>query len=431
MRSWLLLTVVLFSLCSFADLDRWQKWELERNDLHLNPQIYNQLPSAEELKMYQTETVLMVTVPLSSIGIIANGVDIELSDRMEQLLNAAGLLVHDKNLFEWKTYKKQVRFYIHPKAVHLFKNILSLGKVQKVAVKPSTSPRSPFLIDKIIKLSLPQAINGAIRTVYPLQMKRATYISQIFADAGTVDFLPEVLGVYDKTPGNPFGFIVREIPTEFVIGKKTLVPLLSYVAEHPQGSLLSLNAKLLKSTPQKLVQNRILPALIKSFMAAAQLGVAVEAHQQNVLLELDEKGRFTGRIFFRDLDGCRVDFELREKLGFKDERIKADPEFEWIFDIPKLQELNRTILPFRRNAFESLSFEKSNESTFISIQKSKPIAWSGVIEKAWKTYLIGSSIHLLQQQVPQLNLSLIAEKQLRDRWIKNIGVAPMCGNIYK
>ncbi len=407
MRSWLLLTVVLFSLCSFADLDRWQKWELERNDLHLNPQIYHQLPSVDELKMYQTETVLMVTVPLSSIGIIANGVDIELSDRMEPLLNTAGLLVYDK-----KTNEKLVRFYIHPKAVHLFKNILSLGKIQKVAVKPSTSPRSPFLIDKIIKLSLPQSINGAIRTVYPLQMKRATYISQIFADAGTVDFLPEVLGIYDKTPGNPFGFIVREIPTEFMMGKNTLVPLLSYVAEHPQGSLLSLNAKLLKSTPQKLVQNRILPALIKSFMAAAELGVAVEAHQQNVLLELDEKGRFTGRIFFRDMDGCRVDFELREKLGFKDESIKADPEFEWIFDIPKVQELNRTmLLP------SSLGF--------------KPIAWSGVIEKAWKTYLIGSSIHLLQQQVPQLNLSLIAEKQLRDRWIKNIGVAPMCRNIYK
>lgn len=41
----------------------------------------------------------------------------------------------------------------------------------------------------------------------------------------------------------------------------------------------------------------------------------MEPHAQNVLLELDKKGRFTGRFVFRDFGGVNIDWKFRKKHG--------------------------------------------------------------------------------------------------------------------
>ncbi len=404
MYKWIHFIVLLIGFQAVADLKRWQTWEIERNDLYLNPSLYHQLPLKKELTEYQTDFILSVKIPISKMGFIKNGKQ-----------------VHPSILGE--NISDEMPFFIHPKATSLFSVLMQSGKVEKIKVNPTTSPRVFFLNDKFIKLSLPQQINGAIRTIYPLQMKRATYVNQIFDSAkDRFNFLPEELGVFDLTPENPFGFIIRTIPDEIVHGKNTLVPLLSYVANHPEGSLMLQNAKQKKMTLELFVQNVLMPSLIKKFLTAASLGVAIEAHQQNLLLELDKNGLFTGRIFYRDLDGCRVDFDLRKRLGFDDSEIKTDPEFDWVFDTQKIEYLNSTI--------KNWSLKKST-------------TWSGVIEKAWTTYVLGSAIHLLQKKLNQndvkLNLTEIAQKQLNQLSdqiqafnfkIKN-DVEPYCNKIYR
>ena len=373
----------LLSLSANAELSRWQKWELERNDLHMNPAIYHSLPARLELESYQTETLLFVDLEPGDVGVVFA------DPESAQALNLL------------RTPEGKIRFFIHPKATALFQNIILKGKVKTIKAIPTTSPRTFFVDNFLVKVSLSEKINGAIRTVYPLQMQRATIINQLLGKTA-VRYLKEPLGIYDKTAGSPFGFLIREIPERFISGTNTLVPLLSYVASHPDGSLLQNNANALNTSQQNLIIDKILPALLNAFYSAARHGIAIEAHQQNTLLELDKFGNFTGEIYFRDLDGCRVDFNLRKKLGFNDHQIEARPEFDWIFDSTQVAKLTLNMF----------------------IQSERPSEWSGLIEKAYQTYLLGSSIYLLQKSVSGVSLKKEILKQT-----SNLRAAPLCRQV--
>ena len=367
MRTFLALITYLIAFYCQAEVSRWQKWELERNDLYLNPEIYHKLPKQSDLRSYQTETLFLLKVDPESIGLI-------FSDSAADPNVAAAL----KKL---TTSDRKLKFFIHPKALNLFSELIKKGTLEEIQAIPTTSPRTFFVEDMIVKVSLPQKINGAIRTVYPLQMTRATSISQMLAKIPNFHFLAEPIGIYDKTPNSPFGFLVREIPNEIKFGKNTLVPILSFVANHPEGSLLEINAKQIGLTPNDLVKEKIIPALHESFFAAARHGIAIEAHQQNTLLELDERGNFTGNIYYRDLDGCRVDFDLRKKLGFDDTNILSKQDAAWAFDLDNVNNLNRSA----------------------KVPSSRPDAWSGLIEESYQTYLLGSSIHILDTKLKSLS----------------------------
>ncbi|WP_210415607.1 IucA/IucC family protein [Bdellovibrio sp. ZAP7] len=358
------ITVLLFVLPGFADLERWQKWEVERNDLQSNEKLYHKLPDSAELKAYQTETLYLL----------------EVDPRFVDTVSAESVEIPA----ELKTADGKVKFFIHPSSLELFKELISHGKLTKVAAKPTTSPRTFFVADMMVKVSLSDKVNGAIRTVYPMQMQRATAISSLLANLpessqkeNGFGFLPEPIGVFDKTPNSPFGFLVRKIPEHIRNGTTTLVPVLSYVAKNQGASLLEVDAKTQGISAIELVERYLIPALVKSYAFAAQYGVVLEAHQQNTLLELDSKGSFTGRVFYRDLDGARIDFNLREKLNLPTKELLKVQDSHWIFDLENLQ--------------------KMRENTFVP--RGRPVAWSPVLETAFQRYMVGSSIYLLRKAV--------------------------------
>ncbi|WP_413293921.1 IucA/IucC family protein [Bdellovibrio sp. HCB185ZH] len=358
------ITVLLIALPGFADLKRWQKWEVERNDLQSNEKLYHKLPDFAELKAYQTETLYLLEVETRFVDFISVGVN-EIPS-------------------ELKTTDGKVKFFIHPSSLELFKELISHGKLTKVEAKPTTSPRTFFVGDMMVKVSLSEKVNGAIRTVYPMQMQRATAISSLLANIpestqkeNGFGFLPEPLGIFDKTPNSPFGFLVRKIPQNIVAGENTLVPILSYVAKNLGPSLLELDAKTQGMTSIDLVEKHLIPALVKSYAFAAQYGVVLEAHQQNTLLELDSKGSFTGRVFYRDLDGARIDFKLREKLNLSTKEFLNIQDSQWIFDLETLQKMRE----------------------YTQVPAARPAAWSPVLETAFQRYMVGSSIYLLRKSI--------------------------------
>ena len=104
----------------------------------------------------------------------------------------------------------KMKFYIHPKALELFQNLIGEQKLESVKVDPTSSPRTFFVDDFFVKLSLPQKINGAIRTIYPLQMQRATIVNDMFRKIDGFTFLPEPMAVYWENPDASFGFILRQ-----------------------------------------------------------------------------------------------------------------------------------------------------------------------------------------------------------------------------
>ncbi len=232
--------VLLFALPGFADLERWQKWEVERNDLQSNEKLYHQLPDARELKAYQTETLYLLEVDPRFVDFVSSG-----NGEIPSLL---------------KTVDGKIKFFIHPSSLDLFKELIAQGRLTKVSVKPTTSPRTFFVGEMMVKVSLSEKVNGAIRTVYPMQMQRATAINSLLADIPEslqkqqgFGFLPEPIGVFDKTPNSPFGFLVRKIPQQIIAGENTLVPVLSYVAKNQGSSLLELDARAQGVTPLELV----------------------------------------------------------------------------------------------------------------------------------------------------------------------------------
>lgn len=386
---WILLLIPFFFLSqSFAELGRWQKWELERNDLQLNPVVYHQLPSATELQSYQSETLYVLEIAPEKIGILSSQtIDPQLLAKMQ-------------------TPEGRFKFYIHPKALELFKELIPQGKLTQVQARATTSPRTFFVGDLMVKVSLPQKINGAIRTVYPLQMSRALAISDELAKISGFNYLKESLGVYDGTPESPFGFIVREIPKEIINGEKTLVPLLSYLAKHPEGSLLEKEAKSSGESIESIVQEKLIPSLIETFKQAVENGIILELHQQNTLLEIDKEGRFTGKVYYRDLDGARMDFELRKKLGFNDENLLKMKDAAWIFDLETMQKMRHSVI----------------------VPLGRPKAWSPVAEKAFKTYVLGSSIDLIKQKLQSLKINVDVDKAVHQNLMRVN--APSCHSIF-
>ncbi|QDK37779.1 IucA/IucC family C-terminal-domain containing protein [Bdellovibrio sp. NC01] len=386
---WILLLIPFFFLSqAFAELSRWQKWELERNDLQLNPVVYHQLPSAAELQSYQTETLFVLEIAPEKIGILSSQtIDPQLLAKMQ-------------------TPEGRFKFYIHPKALELFKELIPQGKLTQVQARATTSPRTFFVGDLMVKVSLPQKINGAIRTVYPLQMSRALAISDELAKISGFHYLKESLGVYDGTPESPFGFIVREIPKEIINGEKTLVPLLSYLAKHPEGSLLEKEAKSSGESIESIVQEKLIPSLVETFKQAAASGIVLELHQQNTLLEMDKEGRFTGKVYYRDLDGARIDFELRKKLGFNDDKLLQMKDAAWIFDLETMQKMQHSVI----------------------VPLARPKAWSPVVEKAFRTYLLGSSIDLIKQKLQSLKIKVDVDKTVNQNLMRVN--APSCHSIF-
>src|SRR5262249_44120127 len=57
-----------------------------------------------------------------------------------------------------------------------------------------------------------------------------------------------------------------------------------------------------------------------------RFGLILEAHGQDLLLEMSATGQPSGRFFIRDFEGLQVDWELRERLGLS---RPADMPYSW------------------------------------------------------------------------------------------------------
>jgi hypothetical protein len=365
------LSVILAISTASAELARWRGYEVELNDLVLNRLLFDGLPSADELSAMQANSVFVVKVPSSAVHVIANA----------QGGNALAEFVDPRS--------GEVSFFIHPASLGLFSDLLEGRAVRREEAGPTSSGRTFFWNRFHLKLSLAQRVNGAIRTVYPLQMERALAISEMLSEMPATApgfehfaYLPEVLGIYDAKEEAPYGFIVREIPREIIEGTTTLAPLTAYCAKGKGGtpSLFEVDAKAHGMAPSAHARSNLVPAMMKAFTAAASLGVAIEAHQQNLLLELDHQERFTGRIFFRDLDGARVDFDMRAQRGLSTDHLKKVSNAEWVFELGRIRALNQSA----------------------STPEGRPWWWSGLIEEAFSTYLSGSSFFLLEKAIERV-----------------------------
>jgi hypothetical protein len=130
---------------------------------------------------------------------------------------------------------------------------------------------------------------------------------------------------------------------------------------------------------------------------AADYGIVLEGHQQNLLLELDEENNFTGEIYYRDLDGARVDFARRKEKNISDQKYLNLQDAGWIFQFEQVTEINNSPL---KNKL------------------SRPKWWTPVMEFTLERYYIHSSFYLMKTYFQKEGVEFNVPKMIDDYFVE-------------
>jgi hypothetical protein len=117
------------------------------------------------------------------------------------------------------------------------------------------------------------------------------------------------------------GAIVRSIPNEIKHGISIPVPLFSLLggnARHPP--LLLTVARRARMDPLEIVDQVLCDQFARLWLELSmRFGLILEAHAQDLMLELSPDLREVRRFLYRDFEGLQVDWELRRRRGLLDQ----------------------------------------------------------------------------------------------------------------
>jgi hypothetical protein len=232
-----------------------------------------------------------------------------------------------------------IRFCVHPQVLETLEGDPYLERIKGKAlpldpleVVPTSSTRTVIVQEATsphaLKLHFPFRISRYGRRMRDEVVEQAVAVSrEVEAGLPILDpyfaFFREVLGITFRnlelgTPrGENWGFLVREMtPFPTVHGERSLVPGFSlYGRDHfdPDRSPL-LHDFLERGDPKSFVLEEIMLPIIRHWVGCfLNLGLLLEPHGQNVLLEIGEDHEVL-RIVHRDLN-LGVDNRRRRDLG--------------------------------------------------------------------------------------------------------------------
>ncbi len=215
---------------------------------------------------------------------------------------------------------REFRLFVHPESEKFYQPLVGQYPRAADAVARATAssrtvlmsfPQNPNLLF-FAKLSLDVNLGNVVRTIpmgESLQSIGLTkYILKKARDLGkTFKFIPEVLGLVPK--GWPRGGqIIRPIPPEIMKGETTVIPMFSLTTLDSGTTLLEKMIKASGQEPRTFVLNSILRPFVRGWTEwAIQGALTMEAHGQNVLLEINRAGQPTGSFYQRDMGGMNLD----------------------------------------------------------------------------------------------------------------------------
>ena len=252
-----------------------------------------------------------------------------------------------------KIYSKlignKVKFFVHPDMTEELKDTLDLSKAKnRIIAQPTSSTRTvlPNKENFAIKLHLNKRLSKYIRRLSPSSVKHSLQISKemdksIEECPITFGYLPESIGIIYKE----IGMIVREMtPRPLILDKRALIPLFSLYSldvKNPKDKPLFVQfIEKKKANPlQFFLQNIIHPLFANMSYFIKQMGLLLESHGQNVLVEIDDKFNIT-RLVHRDFQSIYVDKEIRKQnnlsIPFKKhimgEECKKEISYSLVYD---------------------------------------------------------------------------------------------------
>jgi hypothetical protein len=172
-----------------------------------------------------------------------------------------------------------------------------------------------------VKTSISSPIFGD-RRVHRSRAARSVALSSLIASElgelpRELSYFPESFSFTARAAPHT-GAIVRSIPREISSGAVKVAPLFSLIGGEETGHR-PLLLTMLDNTAVPVVQ-LLDDMLCKPFAKlwvelCLGFGWIVEAHGQDLLLELTPELRPTGKLYYRDFEGMQVDWELRRWLG--------------------------------------------------------------------------------------------------------------------
>ncbi len=235
-----------------------------------------------------------------------------------QIAEIPNSFFHNSKFIKKLNGKRYFKFLIHPESEIFYKKLIDKYKNAGNFLATSTSSSRTVLVTDqkgsffFAKLSLDVELGGVVRTIPKSEVARSVGLTQYTDDIQSPNqsfqIIREPLGI------NPKGFdrggqILREIPKEAFKNGKTLVPLFSlYSTASGKNTLLK---KMIsgQKDPINFIKQKILAPFAKAWIDwAVDADLVMEAHAQNVLIQLDKNGLPTGKFYHRDLGGFNADF---------------------------------------------------------------------------------------------------------------------------
>jgi hypothetical protein len=241
---------------------------------------------------------------------------------------------------------EKIRFFFHPLYANKYKELIETygAKHGEYWATCTSSPRSLVVWQKNkptkpiwVKVSLHAHLDyytkrdangqekkvGISRVQTEKKAHRSALVNQAFRSLGrgelrkhALEFMPEPAAFVPgdiQYHGARRGFdratIFRDIPTSLTstaAGAKKFIPAFAYI-------------KGLKATSERtnipvmeLVKKGLMEPLVRSYLyLGMEHGLSGEMHTQNFLLEVNNRGLPTGKIMVKDLDGYRMDLDMR------------------------------------------------------------------------------------------------------------------------
>lgn len=227
-----------------------------------------------------------------------------------------------------------VLFVIHPEAqrasgTEWLDELRAYPRGTPISVTPTASTRTVFVRKNaagtpahFLKLHLPLRISRFNRRLRRKNIENSVAITRDMATVSLERFayLPDALGVTCGESENAWGFIVREASPRPGRMSRFLIPCFAlYGADlNSPGDppLLVDMIERLRANPESFILDEIMLPVVQCWIVVArELGVLLESHAQNTLLEVDETFR-PRRIVHRDFD-VWVDLDVRQRRGLE------------------------------------------------------------------------------------------------------------------
>lgn len=269
--------------------------------------------------------------------------------------------------------KKYVRFFFHPLYADKYKELIeTYGVKYEYQAISTSSPRSLVVWKKgeankpiWVKVSLHATIDsytkrdaqgkevkvGISRVQSEKKAYRSAFVDSAFAstpkrelDRQQVEYMGEPASFVPgdiQYKGKRVGFdratIFRELPTALTdpSAQTRWVPAFSFI-KNMKPTLDALNAERTAAGKKPLnvvgwMTKGLIEPLVRTYInLGLEHGLQGELHTQNFLLEVNKKGVPTGKIMVKDLDGFRMDLDMRIRNG-KDVSFLSNYKhpFEW------------------------------------------------------------------------------------------------------